>query len=68
MFSLQPDEECAVSQEGVPAGYEAVSLIEALNGPQSQSNNQPLTQPLSHSVTPALPPDGECFNFVSFVE
>ena len=25
-------EETAVSQEGVPAGYEAVTLIEALNG------------------------------------
>ena len=32
---LQTDmlDECAPSQEGVPAGYEAVSLIEALNGP-----------------------------------
>lgn len=27
------DESSAVSQEGIPAGYEAVSLIEALNGP-----------------------------------
>lgn len=26
-------EETPVSQEGVPPGYEAVSLIEALNGP-----------------------------------
>ncbi|XP_045214260.2 probable E3 ubiquitin-protein ligase MGRN1 isoform X1 [Mercenaria mercenaria] len=29
----QTMEETAVSQEGVPPGYEAVSLIEALNGP-----------------------------------
>jgi len=31
---VESTEECpALSQEGVPAGYEAVSLIEALNGP-----------------------------------
>lgn len=29
-------EENPVSQEGVPPGYEAVSLIEALNGPCNQ--------------------------------
>ena len=29
----QTTEDNTVSQEGVPPGYEAVSLIEALNGP-----------------------------------
>lgn len=31
-----PGEENPVSQEGVPTGYEAVSLIEAVNGPCNQ--------------------------------
>ncbi|XP_022316902.2 putative E3 ubiquitin-protein ligase MGRN1 isoform X2 [Crassostrea virginica] len=31
-----PGEENPVSQEGVPSGYEAVSLIEAVNGPCNQ--------------------------------
>ena len=34
--------------EGVPPGYEAVSLIEALNGPSSL-----------HPPTLQMPPDGE---------
>ena len=32
-FGDQLPEDNPVSQEGVPAGYKAVSLIEALNGP-----------------------------------
>ena len=33
-LSLQSDsDDNGISQEGVPTGYEAVSLIEALNGP-----------------------------------
>lgn len=41
------DAENAVSQEGVPPGYQAISLIEALNGPRAQpaapaSTNTPL--------------------------
>ena len=55
---LQVDDDNGVSQDGVPAGFEAVSLIEALNGPQSQSHN-PLTQPYTQPLSPALPPDGK---------
>lgn len=39
------EEENFVSQEGVPPGYEAVSLLEALNGPYQ--NNSVLMQ-MSH--------------------
>lgn len=31
--SDEDDDEFAVSQKGVPSGFEAISLIEALNGP-----------------------------------
>ena len=29
----EDDDEFTISQKGVPQGYEAISLIEALNGP-----------------------------------
>lgn len=32
-------EEANLSQDGVPAGYEAVSLIEALNGPPTVAHS-----------------------------
>ena len=41
-------EDTGVSQEGVPPGYEAVSLIEALNGPNSLQ-----------APTLQMPPDGK---------
>jgi hypothetical protein len=33
VFQLECNDELGLCQEGVPSGYEAVSLIEALNGP-----------------------------------
>ena len=37
LCGIQSDsDEIVISQEGVPSGYEAVSLIEALNGPVSR--------------------------------
>jgi hypothetical protein len=43
-----------VSQEGVPPGYEAVSLLEALNGP-----NAPSQPTLPVPVTPSVPVSSE---------
>ena len=37
LFQGDNTEENPVSQDGVPAGYYAVSLIEALNGPCNQN-------------------------------
>ena len=41
--------EEAPCQDGVPPGYEAISLIEALNGPLDPPS----------SSQPTLPPDGK---------
>ncbi|CAE1165052.1 E3 ubiquitin-protein ligase MGRN1,Probable E3 ubiquitin-protein ligase MGRN1,E3 ubiquitin ligase Rnf157,E3 ubiquitin ligase RNF157 [Acanthosepion pharaonis] len=41
------EEDNFVSQEGVPPGYEAVSLLEALNGPY-QNNSVPSPMQMSH--------------------
>ena len=55
MQPLVPAEDNPVSQEGVPQGYEAVSLIEVLNGP----NLPPLPpNPLQ------MPPEGKIHNII----
>ena len=55
-FPQQPQVDSSdetVSQEGVPQGYEAVSLIKALNGSTSSSTPTNPSQP---------PPDGKYCN------
>ena len=54
MLQMETPDDNNISQEGVPAGYEAVSLIEALNGPTA-TNTGTTINPL-HIQTH---PDGE---------
>lgn len=65
MYVLQAasdeDDELAVSQKGVPQGFEAISLIEALNGPCYYSNKptdpkQRLTSSHSKSLSEYMCP------------
>jgi len=47
-------EENQLSQEGVPPGYEAVSLLEALNGP-SNISSPPNNNPHQDGTVPVIP-------------
>lgn len=47
-------EENQLSQEGVPPGYEAVSLLEALNGPHHVSS-PPNNNPHTEGTVPGIP-------------
>ena len=46
----QGDDDYAPSQEGVPTSYQAVDLIDALNGPQRQGNTHTYTQTLPATI------------------